>query len=616
MILQPSSHAAVRHWQAPRPFPSTPWRRATLHRNSDRQHRSAPCVTVTALSTQDGLAAAIEWSQRGLMTAAAALPGLHPVAQAAAARGLPLLDLVTALQPSCFDAACQRQKDALLVASLLAPLLIFGAAAAYLLRPPPQASLDDGSLFQDSSTGAVFEAQQGTVPERDRRGELAFRAVSYTPWPVEEGAEGERLRIPQGTVGQLQPRTFVFSRVLPQPSQLVMVTLERPLGIIFEEDVRRKRAVVVGFTPGGHAEQQAKRARLNTASVAALEGDVLRACTATNIAQPQQNILEGHGSGLCRELDIGSRHSIQSLLGHGAFGIVVQAQNRETGAMVAIKLLSRGSYFSASASVYEVYLTPQHLAISMEFADAGSLLTYLQKQPQKRLPEATARWLFQQLVIGLAYTHHRGVANRDLKLENLLLCSNGADAARPLLKIGDFGYSKHDFNSSARTRCGTEVYMAPEVVCCTGKYDAKKADVWSIGVILYIMLAGGFPWTPGDNDCLQNIIAANYLIPLGVSISPAGLDMLSHLLCADPDQRWSTEQIQQHPWFQQDLPEGARGMNDFYISSAPSVDQAAQAAQLIADILERAAAPGEADEPLMSCRFAVPTLAAPAGETL
>lgn len=103
---------------------------------------------------------------------------------------------------------------------------------------------------QAPGAGAVFEAQQGTVPERDRRGELAFRAVSYTPWPVEEGAEGERLRIPQGTVGQLQPRTFVFSRVLPQPSQLVMVTLERPLGIIFEEDVRRKRAVVVGFTPG------------------------------------------------------------------------------------------------------------------------------------------------------------------------------------------------------------------------------------------------------------------------------------------------------------------------------------------------------------------------------
>jgi serine/threonine protein kinase len=73
------------------------------------------------------------------------------------------------------------------------------------------------------------------------------------------------------------------------------------------------------------------------------------------------------------------------------------------------------------------------------------------------------------------------VANRDLKLENLLLCSNGADAARPLLKIGDFGFSKHDYNSSARTRCGTEAYMAPEVVCCNGRYMAKVRELWVAG---------------------------------------------------------------------------------------------------------------------------------------
>lgn len=339
------------------------------------------------------------------------------------------------------------------------------------------------------------------------------------------------------------------------------------------------------------------------------------------------------GSGAPLALDI-PRYSIVKALGHGAFGIVVQAQDLQNGAMVAVKLLARGSYFSSSASnkpymlyvgreilhqaslshpfivqVYEVFLTSQHLAIAMEFGDAGSLLTYLQKQPGRRLPEATARWLFQQLVIGLSYTHHRGVANRDLKLENMLLCTNGADHGRPLLKIGDFGYSKHDYNSSARTRCGTEVYMAPEVVCCTGKYDAKKADVWSLGVILYTMLVGGFPWTPGDINCVQNITEAKYIIPPSVSISPAGLEMLSHLLCADPDRRWSTEQIQQHPWFQEDLPEGARAMNDFYFNNAPTVDHAAPK---IAQILEHAAVPGAPDEPLMTCRFSLPPRTIPA----
>ena len=168
----------------------------------------------------------------------------------------------------------------------------------------------------------------------------------------------------------------------------------------------------------------------------------------------------------------------------------------------------------------------------------GSLLTRMQAAPGGRLPESEARWIFQQLVLGLRYCHDRvrgaggegggakglggphagrrsrarlarvsppptstatrglhvprpppadrpltpptlhprtppqGVTNRDLKLENLLLCSN-ADPGRPLLKISDFGYSKHDANSSAATQCGTEAYMAPEVVLSTGKYDAK-----------------------------------------------------------------------------------------------------------------------------------------------
>jgi hypothetical protein len=91
---------------------------------------------------------------------------------------------------------------------------------------------------------------EGAAPERDRRGELAFKAISYTPWPVEEGAEGERLRIEVGSVGQRAPRTFVFTKLLPQPSELVAVTLERPLGIVFEEDAVRKRAFVAGFAPG------------------------------------------------------------------------------------------------------------------------------------------------------------------------------------------------------------------------------------------------------------------------------------------------------------------------------------------------------------------------------
>ena len=67
-------------------------------------------------------------------------------------------------------------------------------------------------VFEDSETGAVFQSGESVSPERDRKGELAFRAVSYTPWPVEEGAEGDRVRVPVGPVSNTQPRTYVFPR--------------------------------------------------------------------------------------------------------------------------------------------------------------------------------------------------------------------------------------------------------------------------------------------------------------------------------------------------------------------------------------------------------------------
>lgn len=224
-----------------------------------------------------------------------AAPAAAPAAGSASGisnHALLLADLATALQPACFDEACGRARDTLLVVSLVLPVLALVAAVSYLLRPPPQESLDDGSVFADESTGTLFEAPGGATPERDRKGELAFRAVSYTPWPVEEGFEGERLRLDVGVVGERQPRTFVFSKVLPEPSQLVMVTLERPLGIVFEEDARKKRAVVAGFAPGGHAEQVMRRAKVNPslAASAALEGDVLRACTATCIVYPTREL--------------------------------------------------------------------------------------------------------------------------------------------------------------------------------------------------------------------------------------------------------------------------------------------------------------------------------------
>lgn len=127
----------------------------------------------------------------------------------------------------------------------------------------------------------------------------------------------------------------------------------------------------------------------------------------------------------------------------------------------------------------EAFLTSEHVCIAMEYATGGSLFHYVQKQ--SRLKEAVARWFFQQLVIGCDYCHKRGVANRDIKLENTLLQKvNGLPL--PLLKICDFGYSKADFKSAAKSKVGTLTYMAPEVlVNRDGRYDGKVG--WSCWLI-------------------------------------------------------------------------------------------------------------------------------------
>jgi len=73
-------------------------------------------------------------------------------------------------------------------------------------------SSDDPQVFDDPATGVYFESPDGTIPERDRKGELAFRPVSFTPWPVEAGTPGERLRIDVGPASGTSPRTFIFDR--------------------------------------------------------------------------------------------------------------------------------------------------------------------------------------------------------------------------------------------------------------------------------------------------------------------------------------------------------------------------------------------------------------------
>ncbi|KAK9837089.1 hypothetical protein WJX81_002014 [Elliptochloris bilobata] len=319
------------------------------------------------------------------------------------------------------------------------------------------------------------------------------------------------------------------------------------------------------------------------------------------------------------QYDLG-RYQQTGVLGAGTFGVVVRAVDPDSladcPAEVAIKLLPRGellknfkTYVTREilhqsclehpfiVSIKEVFLTRTHLAIAMEYAQGGDLFRYVLRHKAARLAESQARWIFQQLVIGLDFCHRSGVANRDLKLENMLLDRDGQDGTRPLLKICDFGYSKHEMNSSAKTGVGTPIYMAPEIIYGGNRYDAKAADLWSVGVILFAMLIGRYPFSQRESNVARNIVSATYSLPDDVQVSAPCRDLLARLLVANPSERMSMEEIKVHSWFLEDLPEGALAMNDWYLQSRPVYDQYQG---MVEAMVEAAQLPGVPGEPLLS----------------
>ena len=150
--------------------------------------------------------------------------------------------------------------------------------------------------------------------------------------------------------------------------------------------------------------------------------------------------------------------------------------------------------------------------------------------------------------------------NRDLKLENALL--HREDSGVPRVKICDFGYSKSNLlHSNPKSTVGTPAYIAPEVLTPgnTQQYNGQIADVWSCGVLLYVMLVGSYPFEdPNDQrnlrKSIQRTLACKYSFPSHVSISEDCKHLLSRIfmLC---DKRITIEEIRRHPWFLANLPQ-------------------------------------------------------------
>uniref|UniRef100_A0A6B2LBU9 Protein kinase domain-containing protein n=1 Tax=Arcella intermedia TaxID=1963864 RepID=A0A6B2LBU9_9EUKA len=196
--------------------------------------------------------------------------------------------------------------------------------------------------------------------------------------------------------------------------------------------------------------------------------------------------------------------------------------------------------------LYDIFESETTLYLVMELVTGGELFDRIVEREQ--YSEANAKEVMKQLFSAIEYFHSLGIVHRDLKPENLLLEKEIDDTN---IKVTDFGLSRvYTEDMMMQTACGTPGYVAPEVLECKG-YD-KEVDMWSAGVILYILLCGYPPfYSENEPDLFESILSASYTFhsPYWDHISSEAKDLISHLLVVDPKYRLTATEALAQPWF-------------------------------------------------------------------
>ncbi|KAK2995994.1 hypothetical protein RJ640_017358 [Escallonia rubra] len=256
------------------------------------------------------------------------------------------------------------------------------------------------------------------------------------------------------------------------------------------------------------------------------------------------------------------KYELGRLLGQGTFAKVYHGRNLKTGHGVAVKIIDKEKVMKVGlieqikreisvmrlvkhpnvVQLYEVMASKTKIYFAMEYVKGGELFN---KVAKGRLKEEVARKYFQQLIAAVDFCHSRGVYHRDLKPENLLLDESGN------LKVSDFGLSAL-FESKRQdgllhTTCGTPAYVAPEVISKRG-YDGEKADIWSCGVILFVLLAGFLPFHDTNlMEMYRKISKGEFKCPQW--FPPEVKKLLSRILDPNPCARMTFAKLMENSWF-------------------------------------------------------------------
>lgn len=257
------------------------------------------------------------------------------------------------------------------------------------------------------------------------------------------------------------------------------------------------------------------------------------------------------------------KYELGKLLGCGAFAKVYHARNLENGQSVAVKVINKKKINAIGLAgnvkreisimsrlrhpnivrLQEVLATKTKIYFIMEFAKGGELFAKISSRG--RFSEDLSRRLFQQLISAVGYCHNRNIFHRDLKPENLLLDDKGN------LKVSDFGLSavkeQIRVDGMLHTLCGTPAYVAPEILAKRG-YDGAKVDIWSCGVILFVLAAAYLPFNdPNLMAMYRKIYTGEFKCPRW--FSPDLRRFLSRLMDTNPETRITVDEILRDPWF-------------------------------------------------------------------
>ncbi|XP_067905712.1 SNF related kinase b [Heterodontus francisci] len=264
----------------------------------------------------------------------------------------------------------------------------------------------------------------------------------------------------------------------------------------------------------------------------------------------------------CYDGKIAGLYDLDKTLGKGHYAVVKLARHVFTGEKVAVKVIDKTKLDKSATGhllqevrcmklvqhpnvvrLYEVIDTQTKLYLILELGDGGDMFDYIMNH-EKGLSEDQAKIYFAQIVHAISYCHKLHVVHRDLKPENVVFFKE-----QGVVKLTDFGFSnRFQPGKMLTTSCGSLAYSAPEILL-GDEYDAPAVDIWSLGVILYMLVCGYPPFHEvNDSETLTMIMDCRYTVPQHISVDCRNL--ISRMLQRDPKKRASLEEIEGHPWLQ------------------------------------------------------------------